>query len=239
MPPSGRSTTTPASSPPPISSCRWWTIPFDFGRIAATNAISDVYAMGGKPIMALAILGMPVDKMPPEMVRRILTAGRGLPRRGDPRCRRPFHRHARADLRPRRDRHVPVQDVRRNSGARPGDALILTKGPGVGIYSAGLQEGRALARGLCRAHRHHDAAQPHRRGAGRTMPSTPSPTSPASALLGHALEMARGSGARLVLQLDSLPLLAQAAALAQAGFVTGASTRNWASYHDSVDLPEA
>ena len=91
--------------------------PYDFGRIAATNAISDVYAMGGKPIMALAILGMPVGKIPPEMVREILKGGAAVCADGrHPDRRRPFDRLPRADLRPGGDRHLPT---RARSGATP------------------------------------------------------------------------------------------------------------------------
>ena len=117
--------------------------PFDFGRIAATNALSDVYAMGGKPILALAILGMPIDKMPIAMIREILRGGAAkAAEAGIPGGGRPFDRFARADLRPRRR---SASSPRRRSGAtpsaRPGDALILTKPLGVGIYSAAIKKG--------------------------------------------------------------------------------------------------
>src|ERR1043166_2714244 len=115
--------------------------PFDFGRIAATNAISDVYAMGGRPIMALAILGMPIDKMAPEMVREILRGGQtvcadaGIPIAGGHSidCPEPVYGLAVIGL-------CHPSEVRRNSGARPGDALILPKPIGVGIYSAAIKK---------------------------------------------------------------------------------------------------
>src|SRR5262245_53338014 len=116
--------------------------PFDFGRIAATNAISDVYAMGGKPIMALAILGMPVDKIPTEMVREILRGGAavcataGIPVAGGHSIDCPEPVYGLAVIGTCRPEHV-----RRNSGARAGDALILTKPLGVGIYSAAIKKG--------------------------------------------------------------------------------------------------
>src|ERR1700754_4224610 len=102
--------------------------PFDFGRIAATNAISDVYAMGGKPIMALAILGMPVDKMPPDMVREILRGGQaacasaGIPIAGGHSIDAPEPIYGLVVIGICR-----TQDVRRNADAKAGDALILTK----------------------------------------------------------------------------------------------------------------
>src|SRR6201991_931850 len=116
--------------------------PFDFGRIAATNAISDVYAMGGKPIMALAVLGMPVDKIPVEMVREILKGGAsvcataGIPVAGGHSidCPEPVYGLAVIGV-------CKPEHVRRNADARAGDALILTKAIGVGIYSAALKKG--------------------------------------------------------------------------------------------------
>src|ERR1700689_5195654 len=111
--------------------------PRDFGRIAAANALSDVYAMGGKPIMALAILGMPLDRLPAETVREILQGGAsicaeaGIPIAGGHSIDAPEPIYGLAVI----GLCNPAQ-VRRNSGARAGDALILTKGIGVGIYSA-------------------------------------------------------------------------------------------------------
>ena len=115
--------------------------PYDFGRIAATNAISDVYAMGGKPIMALAILGMPVDKIPVEMVREILKGGAavcataGIPVAGGHSidCPEPVYGLAVIGI-------CHPSQVRRNSDAKPGDTLILTKPVGVGIYSAAIKK---------------------------------------------------------------------------------------------------
>ena len=157
--------------------------PHDFGRIAATNAISDVYAMGGKPIMALAILGMPVDKIPTEMVREILKGGAavcaaaGIPVAGGHSIDSPEPIYGLAVIGTCRP-----EDVRRNADAKPGDALILTKPIGVGIYSAAIKKGALLARRLRRDDRHDDAAQPRRHASWRRTPTcTPSPTSPASA----------------------------------------------------------
>src|SRR5215470_14378651 len=115
--------------------------PYDFGRIAATNAISDVYAMGGRPVMALAILGMPVDKMPTEMVREILKGGAavcasaGIPVAGGHSidCPEPVYGLAVIGI-------CHPDEVRRNADARAGDALILTKPVGIGIYSAAIKQ---------------------------------------------------------------------------------------------------
>ena len=122
--------------------------PRDFGRIAATNALSDVYAMGGRPIMALAVLGMPIDKLPVETVRAILAGGAevcadaGIPVAGGHSIDAPEPIYGLVAIglcRP--------EEVRRNAGARPGDALILTKAIGVGIYSAAIKKGALSAAG--------------------------------------------------------------------------------------------
>src|SRR5262250_566967 len=120
--------------------------PYDFGRIAATNAISDVYAMGGKPIMALAILGIPVDKIPAQMVRGILEGGAsvcntaGIPVAGGHSIDSPEPIYGLAVI-----GTAPKANIRRNSDAQAGDKLILTKALGVGIYSAAFKKG-ALSR---------------------------------------------------------------------------------------------
>src|SRR5215471_12899528 len=182
--------------------------PFDFGRIAATNAISDVYAMGGKPIMALAILGMPVDKIPVEMVREILKGGAsvcasaGIPVAGGHSidCPEPVYGLAVIGI-------CRPDEVRRNSDARAGDKLILTKPVRVGTELARDKDVHAIT----------DVT-----GFG---------------VLGHALELARGSKLTVRIKATDVPLLKHAAQLTQQGFVTGASHRNWASYGHDVVLP--
>ena len=174
--------------------------PRDFGRIAAANALSDVYAMGGKPIMALAILGMPLGKLPLETVRKILEGGAsicaeaGIPVAGG---------HSIDSVEPIYGLAViglcSPANVRRNSGARPGDALILTKGIGIGIYSAAFKKLALPERCLCGDDRLDDAVEPHR--------TCPRPQDDdvhgdhrcdrGFGLLGHGLELARGGGVRL------------------------------------------
>jgi len=213
--------------------------PFDFGRIAATNAISDVYAMGGRPIMALAILGMPIDKVAPETVREILRGGQavcadaGIPIAGGHSidCPEPVYGLAVIGL-------CHPRDVRRNADAGAGDAIILTKPLGVGIYSAAIKQD----------------ALPHG-GYGEMIATTTLLNRIGTqlakdtgvhaitdvtgfGLLGHGLEVARGSGLALEISLGAVPLLAHAGTLAQQGCVTGASHRNWNSYSDGVVLPD-
>jgi selenide,water dikinase len=213
--------------------------PRDFGRIAATNAISDVYAMGGRPIMALAVLGMPLGKLPVEMVREILAGGAqvcaeaGIPVAGGHSidAPEPIYGLAVTGL-------CRPDEVRTNRGARPGDALILTKGIGVGIYSAAIKQGRLPAEAY--AEFIGSTTLLNRVGSelGR-MPHVHAVTDVTGfGLLGHALEMARGAGVTVAIRDGAVPVLAQAEALARAGFVTGASGRNWASYGERVVLPE-
>lgn len=212
----------------------------DFGRIAATNAISDVYAMGGTPILALAILGMPLGKMPLEVTRAILAggaeaaAGAGIPVAGG---------HSIDTAEPIYGLAVigtcRPEQLRRNSGARAGDALILTKPIGVGIYANALRKGALDAEGY--AQMIASTTLLNRVGAmlGQEAAVHAITDVTGFGLLGHGLEMARGSGVALHLEAASVPLLPQARALTDRGFVTGASHRNWDSYGAGVTLPAA
>lgn len=212
--------------------------PYDFGRIAATNAISDVYAMGGKPIMALAILGIPVDKIAPETVREILKGGAtvcasaGIPVAGGHSIDSPEPIYGLAVI-----GICKTAEVRRNSDAKPGDAIILTKPLGVGIYSAAIKKGVLSGAGY--AEMIATTTLLNRVGAALAKdPAVHAITDVTGfGLLGHGLEMARGSNLTIVVRAGELPLLSEVAALAQQGFVTGASIRNWASYGDDVKLP--
>jgi selenide,water dikinase len=212
--------------------------PHDFGRIAATNAISDVYAMGGTPIMALAILGMPVDKIPTEMVRKILEGGAsvceaaGIPVVGGHSIDSPEPIYGLAVI-----GLGSKANVRRNSDAKTGDKLILTKALGVGIYSAAFKKG-ALSRDA-----YHEfistTTQLNRVGTDLAKDAAIHAMTDVTGfgLLGHALEMARGAGKTITIAAAKLPWLKNAAALAQSGFFTGASERNWKSYDTSITLP--
>jgi selenide,water dikinase len=214
--------------------------PFDFGRIAATNALSDVYAMGGKPIMALAILGMPVDKISTDIVREILKGGAavcasaGIPVAGGHSIDCPEPVYGLAAIGTCRPEHV-----RRNSSAQAGDVLILTKPIGVGIYSAAIKKGQLSPAGYAEmigtttllnkvgselAQDEHVHAVTDVTGFG---------------LLGHAWEMARGAKLSITISTGAVPLLSDSVSLAQAGFVTGASHRNWASYREGMRWPES
>jgi selenide, water dikinase len=214
--------------------------PTDFGRIAATNALSDIYAMGGRPIMALAILGMPLGKLETSVVQKILAGGAsvcaeaGIPVAGG---------HSIDTVEPIYGLAViglgKPEHVRRNTGARAGDALILTKGLGVGLYSAAIKKG-ALGEEAY-AEMIGTTTLLNRIGAELAGEASVHGLTDVTGfgLLGHAFEMARGSGLRLRIEADAVPLLQQAEALAQKGFITGASHRNWDSYGSAITLPEA
>lgn len=213
--------------------------PRDFGRIAATNAISDIYAMGGKPILALAILGMPLDKLPIETTREILKGGAsicaeaGIPVAGGHSIdtQEPIYGLAVIGL-------LKPQNLRRNSGAKVGDALILTKALGVGIYSAAFKK-EELSKA---AYDEMIATTTLLNRIGADLAQDPDVHAVTDVtgfgILGHGLEMARGSGVTLRIGLAELPFLSQAGRLALEGRVTGASHRNWASYGQGADLPD-
>ncbi len=211
--------------------------PYEFGRIAATNALSDVYAMGGTPIMALALVAMPVNQLPLEVIGAIVRGGQdvcraaGIPIAGGHTIDsvEPIYGLVAMGL-------VHPDRVRRNADARPGDVLVLGKPLGVGVYSAALKKEQ-----LGDAHYREMIAN-------TTRLNTPGPLLAALpgvhaitdvtgfGLAGHALEMARGAGVTVHIDWARVPLLPGVEPLAAQGFVTGASGRNWAGYGAGVVL---
>ncbi len=212
--------------------------PFDFGRIAATNAISDVYAMGGRPILALALVGMPINVLSTRTIGRVLEGGAAV-------CRaagiaiagghtidsvEAIYGLVALGL-------VHPKQVKRNADARPGDVLVLGKPLGVGVMSAALKKEQLGADGYAQMI------------ATTTKLNTPGPDLAALpgvraltdvtgfGLAGHALEVARGAGCTVELDWRTVPLLPGVRELAGRGFVTGASGRNWAGYGHDVALP--
>jgi len=212
--------------------------PRDFGRIAATNAISDVYAMGGTPLMALAILGMPVDKIPPQMVRMILEGGTeicreaGIPVAGGHSIDSPEPIYGLAVIGTCR-----ADKIRRNADAKPGDALILTKPLGVGVYSAAIKKALLSPEGY--AEMIATTTLLNRVGTKLADETAVHAITDVTGfgLLGHGMEMARGAGVTLALDMARIPFLSEAKTLVQQGCVTGASGRNWQSYGMDVSLP--
>jgi selenide,water dikinase len=211
--------------------------PGHFGRIAATNALSDVYAMGGTPIFALAIVGMPVDRIPVETVQAILAGGAavcaeaGIPVAGGHSIDSPEPIYGLVAI-----GLVDPDRVLRNVGARPGDRMILAKGLGVGLYGAALKRG-ALPAELYDA---MIASTTRLNRLGAEMPGLAGVHAMTDVtgfgLLGHALEMTRPAGLGCRIDFAALPLLPGVADLAARGIRTGASGRNWASVRDEVRL---
>jgi selenide, water dikinase len=212
--------------------------PFDFGRIAATNAISDIYAMGAKPFMALALLGVPVGKIPADAIRRIIEGGEsvcasiGIPIAGGHSIDSPEPLYGLVAL-----GLMHPDKVKRNDRAAAGDVLILGKGLGVGIMSAALKKGELRDK----AYRQmlDTATKLNTPGVELAeMPGVHALTDVKGfGLLGHLLEVCRGSGLRARVRLDDVPILSAAVFLAQQGFATGASDRNWESNQHHVELP--
>jgi selenide, water dikinase len=211
--------------------------PFDFGRIAAANALSDVYAMGAKPILALAIVGMPVGRLPVETIGSILAGGAavcaqaGVPVAGGHSIDsvEPIYGLVALGL-------VHPERLLKNRTAQAGDVLILTKGLGVGILSAAFKQERLSAEGYAAL----IASTTQLNSVGAELGETPGVHAVTDVtgfgLLGHALEMCRGAGLAAEISASAPLLLAGVESLARAGVRTGASGRNWASYGASVQL---
>ena len=211
--------------------------PFDFGAIAATNAISDVYAMGGRPLFALALVGMPVNRLPVETIRKILEGGEsvcvkaGIPIAGGHSIDsvEPIYGLVVIGL-------VDPRKIKRNADAKPGDRIILGKALGVGVCSAAIKNGKL------------DAA-----GYAAMLASTTQLNTPGVRLAelegvhaltdvtgfgraGHLFEVCKGSGVAATLHWDQVPLLPGVLDLIRTGAKTGASTRNWQGYGKNIDL---
>ncbi|MFC5521555.1 selenide, water dikinase SelD [Polaromonas jejuensis] len=212
--------------------------PYDFGRIAATNAISDVYAMGGTPIMALGLVGMPINVLPLETIGAILRGGQdvcrdaGIPIAGGHTIDsvEPIYGLVVLGL-------VHPSRVKKNSGARAGDVLILGKPLGVGILSAALKKEALGDQGYaCMV---AIATQLNKPGIELAKLDGVHALTDVTGfgLLGHGLELARGAQLKMQLQLDQIPLLPGVLELATQGMITGASGRNWDSYGAEVVLP--
>ena len=212
--------------------------PFDFGRIAATNALSDVYAMGARPIFALAIVGMPLEKLPVAVIRRILEGGEsvcaaaGAPIAGGHSIDtlEPIYGLAALGL-------VHPDKVKKNSGARAGDVLILGKPLGIGILSAALKKGKLSEAGY--AAMLDWTTRLNTPGlALAEMPGVHALTDITGfGLAGHLLEILRGSKLGAAVRFDAVPVIAEALDRVKQGVATGASERNWKSYGAEVALP--
>ncbi|MDV7142839.1 selenide, water dikinase SelD [Tropicimonas sp. TH_r6] len=213
--------------------------PHDFGRIAATNAISDVYAMGARPIMALALVGMPIDVLSKETIGRILDGGQaaaraaGIPVVGGHSIDSVEAIYGLVAL-----GLVHPDLIKKNASARPGDLLVQGKPLGAGVFSAALKKNELSEAGYARMI------------AMTTQLNTPGPElaelSGVHAMTdvtgfglgGHMLEMMRGAGCEARLDWAAVPFMEEVRALAEGGFITGASGRNWSSYGAEIVLTD-
>jgi len=212
--------------------------PFEFGRIAATNAISDVYAMGARPFMALALLGVPVGKIPVEAIQRITAGGQavcaaaGIPIAGGHSIDSPEPIYGLVAL-----GLVHPDRVMRNDRAQAGDVLILGKGLGVGIMSAALKKGELRTK----AYEQMIETTTKLNTPGPLLAEMPGVHAMTDitgfGLIGHLMEVCKGSKLKATIRFADVPVLSAARHLAEQGYVTGASDRNWASCESSVTLP--
>jgi selenide,water dikinase len=212
--------------------------PHVFGQIAATNALSDVYAMGATPIFCLAIVGMPVNTLPRETVRAILEGGRsvaeaaGAPIAGGHSidAAEPIYGLVALGL-------VQPDRLLTNAGARPSDVLVLGKPLGIGIYSAALKKEILPAE----AYAEMVASTTRLNTPGRVLSGMDGVHALTDVtgfgLLGHLSEMAQGAGVRPVVERSKLPVFETARRLAGEGIRTGASGRNWAAIHKGIETP--
>ncbi len=217
--------------------------PFEFGRIAATNAISDIYAMGATPIFALALVGMPIQVLSKETIGRILEGGQsvctqaGIPIAGGHTIDsvEPIYGLVALGI-------AHPDHIRRNRDAQAGDVLILGKGLGVGIYSAALKKEK-----LSPQHYKEMIQSTTQLNTVGTQLGADSSVHALTditgfGLAGHLLEIARGSDLDAVVSALALPVLPGVKELIAQGHFTGASTRNWEGYGNAVviapELPD-
>jgi selenide,water dikinase len=211
--------------------------PYDFGRIAATNAISDVYAMGGRPIMALALVGMPLEKLPVSVIRKVLEGGEsvcaqaGIPVAGGHSIDtlEPIYGLVALGL-------VHPEKIKRNSSGKAGDVLILGKPLGIGILSAALKKGKLSEPG----YRQMIEWTTKLNTPGEALAALPGVHALTDVtgfgLAGHLLEICRGSKLSAEITFEALPVVPEAIEWVKQGVATGASTRNWAGYGQEVEF---
>ncbi|CUA82395.1 selenophosphate synthase [Gulbenkiania indica] len=212
----------------------------DFGRIAATNAISDIYAMGGKPIMALAIVGMPVNSLPLEEIREILQGGEsvcteaGIPIAGGHSIDAPEPIYGLVAL-----GLVHPDHIKRNCDARAGDVLVLGKGLGVGVLAQAMKKGLLDEAGYAAL----IASTTQLNSVGSVLAPLPEVHALTDVtgfgLLGHLLEICRGSGLTAHLDMERVPVLHEARPYAEQGIGPGAIDRNLASFGHAVHFADA
>jgi selenide,water dikinase len=208
---------------------------FTFGKIAAANAISDIYAMGGKPLVAIAILGWPVEKLPTAMAQQVIEGGRticeqaGIPLAGGHSIDNPEPIFGLAV-----SGIVPIENLKKNNTAQVGDWLLLTKPLGTGVLASAEKKGlldtahqTILFDTLCSLNQIGTAL-----GAIKSVHAITDITG--FGLMGHLVEMVKGSNASAAIYYDRLPLLPNVKELITQRVFPDATTRNWSAYQDKI-----
>ena len=215
--------------------------PHTFGRIAAANAISDIYAMGGTPLMAIAILGWPIDKLAPEVAGEVLEGGRticaeaGIPLAGGHSIDSPEPIFGLAVT-----GRVPLANLKANASAQVGDVLFLTKPIGVGIITTAEKKGLVSPEHIQAA----IASMTALNKVGEKLSELPGVNAMTDVtgfgLMGHLLEMCQGSGTSAQIDFDEVPTLDRVALINyhKQGCVPGGASRNFNSYGEHLDIPE-
>lgn len=208
---------------------------FDFGRIAAANSISDVYAMGGKPLIAIAILGWPVEKLSSEIAQRVIEGGRticaeaGIPLAGGHSIDspEPIFGLAVSGI-------IPIENLKKNNTAQEGDHLFISKALGVGILSTAQKRGLLKEEHLQSMIQQMTSLNKIGEDLGKIKGITAMTDITGFGLLGHLIEMAEGSGLSAEIYYDKIPLVNGVKEYLSQRIFPDATTRNWSSYSDKV-----
>jgi selenide,water dikinase len=208
---------------------------FDFGKIAAANSISDVYAMGGKPLMAIAVLGWPVDKLPAVVAQKVIEGGRsvcaeaGIPLAGGHSIDSPEPIFGLAVT-----GIVNKEHIKKNNTAKEGDLLFITKPIGVGILSAAQKRGLLKEEYVAAWIRQLTELNKIGEIFGKIKGVNAMTDITGFGLLGHLIEMAEGSSLSVELNYNDVPVIGGAKEYLQQRIIPDATYRNWNSYADKV-----
>ncbi len=211
--------------------------PFDFGKIAATNAISDVYAMGGKPVLAIAVLGWPIDKLPPSVAGRVIAGGRaaceeaGIPLAGGHSIDSPEPIFGLAV-----NGLVDIRNLKKNNTAQIGDLLFLTKKLGVGILATASKKGILKPDDLAVAVKSMTTLNKAGEALGKLSGVHALTDVTGFGLLGHLVEMAGGSGLSAEINFSKVPVIDSVNGYIEQKCIPGGTNRNWKSYGHQVSL---
>jgi len=208
---------------------------FDFGKIAAANALSDVYAMGGKPLIAIAILGWPVEKLPASLAQKVIDGGRtickeaGIPLAGGHSIDspEPFFGLAVNGL-------VPIENLKKNDTAQVGDFLFLTKSLGVGILSTAQKRGLLKEEHLAMLINQLSELNKIGEELGKIKGVSAMTDVTGFGMIGHLIEMTEGSGLSAELFYNKLPVAVGVKEYISQRIFPDATSRNWNSYSDKI-----